>query len=202
MVGYSMSIDEVIGEIEKDTVFYRRSDGGVTVTGGEPLLQAEFVRLLLQECRRKGIHTALETCGYCPWTEFKQVLEYVDQVVLYDIKHMDSKIHKALTGVANGLILENARKVVELGKEVIIRVPVIQGCTDSLENIEAIVKFAKSLRKVKEVHLLPYHRLGELKYEKMGREYKLRGTKPFDKNSLVQHQAIIESHELVARIGG
>ncbi|MBC7189169.1 glycyl-radical enzyme activating protein [Candidatus Aerophobetes bacterium] len=200
IVGRYMTVDEVMKEVEKDLLFYFSSKGGVTVSGGEPLMQAEFVAMLLKKCREKGIHTAIETCGYGKWEDFEKILKYTD-LVLYDIKHIDTQKHRELTGAGNELILENARKISNLNIEMIIRVPVIPGCNDSPENMKAIATLAKSL-KVKEVHLLPYHRLGESKYERLGRKYRLKGLSSLDKNDLSEHKKIIESYNLKVEIGG
>lgn len=201
LAGHRMSLEEVVEEVEKDRLFYQRSGGGVTVTGGEPLMQADFVRMLLKRCKEKGIHTALETCGYAKWEDFKKVLEYVD-LLLYDIKHMNTERHRELTGVGNVLILQNARQVARLRKDMIIRVPIIPDCNDSVENMEAVAQFAKALKGVEEIHLLPYHRLGESKYERLGRSYKLRGVGPLDKESLSKQKKIIESYDLKVQVGG
>lgn len=194
MIGSYMSLEEVIEEIEKDFPYYQRSGGGVTISGGEPLMQADFVRMLLKKCQEKGIHTALETCGYAKWRDFKKVLEYLD-VVLYDIKYMDSKRHKEFIGVGNELILQNAKKIASLDKDMIIRVPIIPGYQDSLENMKAIAKFARKL-KIEKIHLLPYHRLGESKYSQLGRNYKLKGIKPLNKRSISKRKKVIESYNL------
>jgi len=201
LVGHYMSLEEVIEEVEKDLLFYRRSGGGITVTGGEPLMQADFVRMLLKRCQEKGIHTALETCGYAEWEDFKKVLEYVD-LTLYDIKYMNSEKHRELIGAGNELILQNAKKVAKLGKDMVIRVPVIPDCNDSLENMEAIAEFARTLEGVEEIHLLPYHRLGESKYDRLGKNYKLKGVKPLDKESLSKQKKVIESYQLKVQVGG
>ena len=201
MVGRYVSSDEVVEEVEKDLLFYRRSGGGVTVTGGEPLMQADFVSMLLKRCREKGIHTALETCGYAKWEDFKKVLGYVD-LTLYDIKYMNTERHRELIGVGNELILQNAKKVAGLGKDMVVRVAVIPDCNDSLENMEAIAEFARNLRRVEEIHLLPYHRLGESKYDRLGKSYKLKGVKPLDKESLSKQKKIIESYQLKVQVGG
>jgi len=201
LVGHYMSLEEVMKEVEKDFPFYQRSGGGMTVTGGEPLMQADFVRMLLKSCQEKGIHTAIETCGYAEWEGFKNVLEYVD-LTLYDIKYMNSEKHRELMGVGNELILQNAKKVAKLGKDMVIRVPVIPDCNDSLENMEAIAEFARTLEGVEEIHLLPYHRLGESKYDRLGKSYKLKGVKPLDKESLSKQKKIIESYQLKVQVGG
>lgn len=201
LVGRYMSLEEVMKEVEKDFPFYQRSGGGMTVTGGEPLMQADFVRMLLKSCQEKGIHTAIETCGYAEWKDFKNVLEYVD-LTLYDIKYMNSEKHRELMGVGNELILQNAKKVAKLGKDMVIRVPVIPDCNDSLENMEAIAEFARTLEGVEEIHLLPYHRLGESKYDRLGKSYKLKGVKPLDKESLSKQKKVIESYQLKVQVGG
>jgi len=201
LVGHYMSLEEVMEEVEKDFPFYQRSGGGMTVTGGEPLMQADFVRMLLKSCQEKGIHTAIETCGYARWEDFKNVLEYVD-LTLYDIKYMNNEKHRELMGVGNELILQNAKKVAKLGKDMVIRVPVIPDCNDSLENMEAIAEFARTLEGVEEIHLLPYHRLGESKYDRLGKSYKLKGVKPLDKESLSKQKKIIESYQLKVQVGG
>jgi len=201
LVGRYMSLDEVVEEVEKDRLFYQHSGGGITATGGEPLMQVGFVRMLLKRCQEKGIHTALETCGYAKWEVFKKVLEHVD-LLLYDIKHMDTERHRELAGVGNELILQNAKKVARLGKDMIIRVPIIPDRNDSVENMEGVAGFARSLRKVNEIHLLPYHRLGESKYDRLGKNYKLKGMEPFDKQSLFKQKKIIESYDLKVQVGG
>ena len=201
MIGQYMSLNEVMKEVEKDILFYQRSKGGVTVSGGEPLMQADFVRILLKSCQEKGIHAAIETCGFAKWKDFKKVLEYVD-LVLYDIKHMDTQKHKELTGVGNELILQNAKKVAELGKKMIIRVPVIPDINDSLENMKSIAKFVRTLSGVTKIHLLSYHRLGESKYNRLGKKYALKEIKPLDKESLSEQKKIIESYNLRVQIGG
>lgn len=201
LVGHYMSLEEVMKEVEKDFPFYQRSGGGMTVTGGEPLMQADFVRMLLKSCQEKGIHTAIETCGYAEWEDFKNMLEYVD-LTLYDIKYMNNEKHRELMGVGNELILQNAKEVAKLGKDMVIRVPVIPDCNDSLENMEAIAEFARTLEGVEEIHLLPYHRLGESKYDRLGKSYKLKGVKPLDKESLSKQKKIIESYQLKVQVGG
>jgi len=199
VIGNYMSLEEIMKEIENDSPFYQLS-GGVTVSGGEPLMQANFVSLLLKNCQEKAINTAVETAGYVKWENFKKVIQYVD-LWLYDIKHMDNKKHKELTGVGNELILENISTIAALKKEIIIRVPIITGCQDSLEEVESIAEFARGL-KIKEVHLLPYHRLGESKYSQLGRNYKLKGTTPPTESTIFRLKEIVESYNLKVCVGG
>jgi len=201
MIGQYMSVNEVMKEVEKDILFYQRSKGGVTISGGEPLMQADFVRLLLKSCQEKGIHTAIETCGFTKWENLKRVLEYVD-LVLYDIKHMDTQRHKELTGVGNELILQNAKKVATLKNHMIIRVPVIPHFNDSPENMKAIAELVRDLKGATQIHLLSYHRLGESKYNRLGKKYALKEIKPLDKESLSEQKKVIESYNLRVQIGG
>jgi len=161
-MGRRTSAKEVFEEIKKDSVFYERSGGGVTLTGGEPLAQPEFAISILGFCQTAYIHTALETCGHAEWGLFKEVLKSVD-LLLYDFKHMDPVKHERYTGVSNRLILDNAKRVShELSIPMWARIPVISGYNDSAENIEATAKFiAGELGNCERVNLLPYHRLGE-----------------------------------------
>ncbi len=197
MFGRYMNVKDIMKEVEKDLPFYRGS-GGVTVSGGEPLMQADFIKIFLKNCLRKGINTTIETCGYAKWEDFEKVLEY-SSCVLYDIKHMDSQKHREITGVGNELILQNAKKIAALGKNMIIRVPIIPGYNDSFENIEAIARFANILR-IEEIHLLPYHRLGESKYYQLGRNYKLRGIRSPNKEFILKRKKIMELFNLKIRV--
>ena len=171
--GRSTTTEELLAEVLKDEPFYRSSGGGVTVGGGEPIMQFEFTREFLKRCKENSLHTAIETCGYVRWEHLKAVLENVD-LVYYDIKHMDPVKHQELTGVSNGLILGNAGRLFSTNKaQVIVRVPIIPDCNDSEENVKATARFvAKSGGKMME--LLPYHRFGISKYSQLDREYELK----------------------------
>ena len=135
------ALSEIMRIIDRDRLYYRKSKGGVTVSGGEPMVQYKFVKALLQQCKARGLHVCLDTCGYAEWEHYKEVLDYVD-LVLYDLKHMDTVQSQRLTGVPNELILENARKMAEEGVALQIRIPIIPGCNDSEENIRATGAFA------------------------------------------------------------
>jgi len=166
--GTHMSVDEVLEEVEKDSLFYQNSGGGVTLSGGEPLFQPRFTRELLKKCKEKGFHTALDTTGYASWKVMEDVLMYVD-LVLFDIKHMDDHFHKEGTGVSNTQILENMERAASRVR-MWLRFPVIQGFNDSPENIEGVASLALKLG-VEKVSLLPYHEWGKAKYEKLGKDY-------------------------------
>jgi pyruvate formate lyase activating enzyme len=197
-VGKYVSIEETVKEIEKDVPFYKNSGGGVTFSGGEPLLQWEFVQQVLRQCKEKGIHTALDTCGHVPWSAFEEVLDYVD-LVLYDIKFMDPAMHKEGTGVSNELILANLVKVAKRMRTW-LRVPIIPGYNDSKSNIESIAKLGAEL-KVEKISLLPYHGWGEQKYDRLGLDYLYKGTAAPPEEMLQEFKGIIESYGLTVSIG-
>jgi len=177
ILGRWMTVDRVLEEVERDRVFYEASQGGITVSGGEPCMQACFTEALLKACKAGGIATAVETCGYASWHSIERVIQYAD-FVLYDIKQLDDLRHQQFTGVSNRLILENARRIADLGFPLAIRYPVIPGFNDDPKEMEALFDFTKTLRGMKHLDLLPYHRLGESKYAMLGRNYPLGKLKP------------------------
>jgi len=201
LIGREITVTEVLREIERDRIFYRRSGGGVTFSGGEPLSQPEFLVAVIQSLRQVGIHTAIETSGYAPEHVIREVFPLLD-LILYDIKHMNPEKHKAYTGVSNDRILDNLVVASTLRTEIIIRVPLIPGCNDSEDNIDQLVYFAKKLRAVREIHLLPYHRLGQHKYAKLGRSYPLDGVSPPPKERVVMLARRIEQQGFNCVIGG
>ncbi|MBI2859786.1 MAG: glycyl-radical enzyme activating protein [Chloroflexi bacterium] len=178
--GREMTSEELFEEVRKDEIFYRGSGGGVTVSGGEPLQQPELVLRLFQLCREAGIHTAIETTGHTSPATLNKVLGLTDYV-LYDLKHLDSGVHQQKTGQPNKLILENARIVASSGKPFLFRMPLVPGVNDSAENIRATAEFIKGLRAGEaRIELLPYHRLGSVKYKGLGSRYSLEGVPPPD----------------------
>jgi len=174
-----MTVKETVKEISKDEVFFFHSGGGLTVSGGEPLMQAEFVSAVLKECKQLGIHTAIETSLYVPFENIEKVLPWLD-VLYVDIKQMDAALHKEWTGSNNTLILNNISKVdkSEYPLEVIVRIPLIPGANDSDINLSATAKFCRELSKLKEIELLAYHRLGRETYKYLGRTYELADVFP------------------------
>ena len=168
-----MSADEVFDAINRDKMFYQASGGGVTVSGGESLLQPKFVHELFEKCRRAGIHTCAETSGYVSESALRQVLPYTDYV-LYDLKHLNSEKHRKYTGKPNGLILSNAKIVAVSGIETLFRMPLIPGINDDLQNIKETADFLHELgNNALRIELMPYHRLGKGKYESLDRPYRL-----------------------------
>jgi pyruvate formate lyase activating enzyme len=200
-VGRDVTVEEIMPEILSDLAYYRRSGGGVTLSGGEVLCQADFAASLLAECHAYGLHTAIESAASTSYREIEKLLPHLD-LYLMDIKHTSAEKHKEYTGVDNSRILENARAVAESGVELIIRTPVIPGFNDSAEDILGIAKFAKSLGCVKEYHLLPYHRLGTDKYQGLGRTYSLPDIKPPSKERMEYLKSVAETTGLKCQIGG
>ncbi len=201
IMGQDITVEEVMAEIDKDEAYYRRSNGGITLSGGECLFQPDFSAALLKAAKEKGYHTAIESTGCAPYQEIQKLLPYLD-LYLMDIKHMDSDKHKQFTGQPNERILENARQIAIDAKELIIRVPVIPTFNNTKEEIRAISEFAASLPNVKQLHLLPYHRLGQDKYTGLGRTYTLADIEPMAEEYM---QGLLETAKhsgLACQIGG
>ena len=198
-----MNVEEVFPQVIADRMFYDRSGGGVTVSGGEPMSHPEFVKRLLIMCRNAGIHTALDTCGYARWEQLNDVLDAVD-LVLFDLKHMDPSQHLKYTGVSNEIILENARNIHhQRSLPMLVRVPVVPGYNDSLENMNATARFvAEELDTGINVHLLPYHRLGETKYERLEKPGELAAIEPPAEEHMLELKRLFESLGLTVYIGG
>ncbi len=197
IAGKYTTIEELVKDVEEDRDFYSNSGGGVTVGGGEPLMQHDFVREFLKRCQDRWLHTAMETCGYALWENMERVLEYVDYL-FYDIKHMDHVVHREITGLSNELILENIGKILSNRSvpEVVVRVPVIPGLNDSEENISATAKFISDLGNAKGIELLPYHRLGKSKYEQFGMKYSLENLRAPEDDHMQKLNDIVRSFDL------
>lgn len=201
--GYTATTDEIYREVEKDSLFYFHSGGGVTMSGGEPLVQKAFTAELLKKCRDHGINTALETCGMVPWEAIEAVLPLLD-TLFFDLKHMANEAHLALTGKGNRRILENLERIDESSHPVslIVRMPVIPGANDARENLEALGGFCKQLDKLGQVQLLPYHRLGMETYRRMSLPYTLEELKSPTKEEMETHAAALRQTGLRVSIGG
>lgn len=198
--GRNYSVEDVIKELKKDSVQYRRSNGGITLSGGEVLLQPDFAVELLKECKSYGWHTAIETAMYVNSESVKKVIPYID-LAMIDIKSMNDEIHKKFTGVSNEIILQNIKLSDELAKEIIIRIPVIEGFNADLQSIGAIAQFSKSLTNLKRIDLLPYHNYGENKYQAIGREYSLKELKSSSKDKMERLKALVEIMGIPCTIG-
>jgi pyruvate formate lyase activating enzyme len=169
VVGREMTVQEVMDEIEKDKVFFDESGGGITFSGGEPLVQKVFLEALIKEIRKKNIHVALDTSGYMSFEDLDRISDKVD-LFLYDLKIVDEEKHEKYTGVSNKLILENLRKLAEQGKPVVVRIPLISGINDDDQSIHMFVDYLQSLKSVKQINLLSYHKGGSEKHRRLRRE--------------------------------
>lgn len=203
--GTLMTVDEVISYVNKDQIFYRRGNGGITLSGGEILMQPAFVANILRKAWGKLIHTAIETCAFGKWEDLRDILTYTN-LAFIDIKHSDPSIHERLTGHSNRLILENIRKAakyfVELKRNLILRLAVIPGINDSFENLKGIAYFLKELPGHWELNLLPYHRYGISKYDWLGMEYQLPDVEPPSREQLLELAEFFKSHGLLCSVGG
>lgn len=200
-VGEERTVGEIIEEVERDRVYYRRSGGGgLTLSGGECMMQPDFSEALLKCATEKGISTAIETCGFAKPENIKKILPYVDTVMM-DIKHMNGEKHRDFTTQDNSLILENAKMIAKEAKKLIIRVPVIPTFNDTEEEIRDIAKFAYDIG-VREIHLLPYHRIGSDKYAGLGRKYKMEHIRPPEREKMEKLLKVAEKCGLACKIGG
>ncbi|MFV0502849.1 MAG: glycyl-radical enzyme activating protein [Lachnospirales bacterium] len=198
--GHNMTVEQLIRELKKDATTFRRSGGGVTISGGEPLVQYEFASELLKACKAQGYTTAMETTGFGSDEAIETVIPYVDTVLL-DIKSIDNRLHKEFIGVSNELILQNAIRISEIS-DTTIRVPVVPNFNFSKKSIEDIANFACTLHGVKKIHLLPYHTFGENKYDLIGRKYFLEDIKPLKAQDLEEYKKIVENKGFQCVIGG
>lgn len=200
-VGRDVTAGEVIAEVERDHGYYKRSGGGLTLSGGETLTQPDFAVALLALAHQRGINTAIESTGFADFSVIQKILPHLD-LYLMDIKHIDSDKHKAFTGQPNDLILANAQRIARSPVKLIIRTPVVPGFNDTEEEIGAIARFAASLPGVEEMHLLPYHRIGSDKYKGLGREYTLAHIDPPSQERMNKLLEVVNRCGLRGQIGG
>jgi pyruvate formate lyase activating enzyme len=206
-IGKWMDIDEVMRELRLDRIFYEESSGGVTFSGGEPLLQHKFLLGLLKECKSNNLHTVVDTSGYASPQIINEVLPFTD-LFLYDLKLMDEKDHIRFTGVSNKLILENLVTLISEEKQVIIRIPIIPGITDTIKNIRDIKDFLSHLSKgngsnpLIRISLLPYHSIGKNKYTRLHIENKTEHLKDISMDSLMPLKKEFEMQGFAVGIGG
>lgn len=200
--GKTMTVREVVDIVKRDMTFFKNSGGGVTLGGGEATFQPGFAENILKSCQEEGIHTAMETCGFTAPEKFGRIIRYVD-LLLFDIKNMDSDIHKKFTGVGNEIILENAKLASKTVKEMIVRFPLIPDFNDSRKNLEDMARFiSKELPSVKRIDILPYHTIGESKNTRIGKEYTFKHENEIDDAKINESKAILEAAGLQVSIGG
>ena len=201
MSGYPLSVDEIMNEIEKERVFFDQSGGGVTFSGGEPLLHHEFLTRLLDECGHRKINRAVDTAGLAN-TEIILEVAKRTELFLYDLKLMDSEKHRKWVGVPNEKILENLKILAETGAKIIIRIPLIGGVNDDAENMETTARFVAALSgEKKEVNLLPYHKIAQTKYQKLGRPDEFQLLEEPTKETQTRAVSIFKQLGLEASIG-
>ena len=198
LIGRDLSPDEVIMEIERDKHFYDTSGGGMTVSGGEPLSQADFTAELLSRCSGLGIPTILDTCGVAPFDDLDKCLEFTDHVY-FDVKVVDDEKHKRLTGSSNRLILENLRRLGDSGKPLTIRIPLVKGLNDSPEDVSSFIDLIESLpppTNLCRIEIIPYHKTGESKYRSIGLEYELKSQEIHSQEDLESIVALFKARGL------
>lgn len=200
LCGYTVDVETLWEQIKDDRAFWDRSGGGVTLSGGEPLLQPEFAKQFLAYCQCQYVHTAIETCGHVPEKNIEEVLQYVN-LVIFDFKVEDTVTHERITGVPNQQIKKHLLKLLESGRDVLVRMPLIPGCNDSPDNIHKIGEFLEKAKPGTFFEILPYHRLGENKYTRLGREYALSGVKTPDDEQLDSVFVMLSQFDLEVSIG-
>jgi pyruvate formate lyase activating enzyme len=192
-VGRRVSVSGLLKEIARDMPFFRRSGGGVTLGGGEPLFQPDFAHALLKACREQNIHTSVETCGAVDWPHLERLAPWTD-LFLYDLKQMDLRRHRWLTGRDNRQVLANLERLAGIHSQIIVRYPFIPGLNDSEEDMLALIRFLRQVGNVTKVEWSPYHRYGEFKYGLLGRKYALEGIKTPSAEGLAMANDLLRSH--------
>ncbi len=200
-LGCTVTVDSIIEQIRRDEIFYDQSGGGVTFSGGEPLLQPAFLAALLRHCRLLGIHTAVDTCGYAPWESVEPIVALTD-LWLYDLKPIDDAAHRRYTGVSNELVHANLRRLHESGAEVMIRLPLIPGITDTDDNLEAVAALLQTMPRFKLIALLPYNKLGVDKARRYHLNRPEHDWSPQSDRALAAVSLRLTSHGFSVRIGG
>jgi pyruvate formate lyase activating enzyme len=201
-VGYYLDTLEVIAEVMKDSIFYEESGGGVTLSGGEPTMQAQFLIEMVKGIKEKGIHVALDTCGFAPWSTFEQLSGLID-LYLYDLKLLDSEAHKLYTGVDNQGILENLNRLLQEGVPIVISIPIIPGINDTEEQMHRLAEYLNALPKPpKTIRLLPYHKTGADKYTRLHKTNPLSGMDNLNARALLPIKTLFESNGFTVNLNG
>jgi pyruvate formate lyase activating enzyme len=201
IAGREVTAAQVLEEIARDVIFYDQSGGGVTFSGGEPLSQPDLLHALLQGCKEREIHTAVDTSGFAPSEAFSRIGESVD-LFLYDLKLMDDEKHRRYTGVSNELILKNLQELSLWGRTIIVRVAVVPGINDDEDNLSRLGEFVASLAYPPQVDILPYHKIGLEKYKRLKRAYSLPETQPPSDERIAEIAATLRGFSLQVKTGG
>lgn len=200
MIGKTYTTQELLKECLKDYVAYKRSGGGITVSGGEATSQAKGLVEFLAKCKQHRLHTAIESAACADWTVMDEVSNYLD-LMMIDIKHMDSKIHEKFTGIPNEKILSNITGLSKKGIPIVLSLPLIPGVNDDKDNIIRTAEFAAGLDNIRRIRVLPYHRLGLPKYQSLDREYEMAEVEPQSKEFVEEIKTIIESKGIEVSVG-
>jgi pyruvate formate lyase activating enzyme len=202
-VGKYYSVSEILEIIKKEEVFMNQSKGGITFSGGEPLLQHEFLFEALKACKEKGYHTAVDTSGYSPAENYRSIIPFTD-LFLFDIKHLDEPKHIELTGVSNIGILDNYRLILESGKDIMVRIPVIPGCNDDTDHLERLIGFLTATKSssLKKINLLPFHKIGSSKYKRFNIPYRMGSVEPPSREKMQKMKEFFEQTGIKVKTGG
>lgn len=199
VIGEEIDTQQLMHEIEKDMVFFEQSQGGVTFSGGEPLQQIDFLRDMLILCKEKGLHTTLDTTAFCEPSVLRSIEPYVD-LFMVDLKFMDEDLHRKYVGVSNRLILENLKDLLDKGKRVWLRIPVVPNVNTS--DIDKMIAFLNECPKPEQMNLLPYHKIGRHKYKQFGLAYRLDGIEEPTEAFMQMLKQKFEKHLNKVEIGG
>ncbi|HWR41851.1 glycyl-radical enzyme activating protein [Sporomusa sp.] len=199
LIGQVATEEELCDIVMRDAIFYQNSGGGITFTGGEPTYQPEFLTAMAKRFKQQGLHLVIETCGLFHWDSAVEAFSLMD-IIYLDIKHANAEKHQLLTGESNALILQNAQRLDQLQKPIRIRVPLIPGLNDSLEDFGETVRFAARLNNLERIQILPYHKYGISKYERIGWGYPLTELEPPPKSHVDSLLALAESHKVVCTL--
>jgi pyruvate formate lyase activating enzyme len=202
-VGKYYSVESILEILEKERVFINQSKGGVTFSGGEPLLQSEFLLEALKACKANGYHTAVDTSGYSPAENFRSIIPFTD-LFLFDIKHMDEARHIKFTGVSNIGILDNYRLLLESGKDIMVRVPIIPGFNDDADHLERLKQFLLTTKtgSLKKINLLPFHKIGSSKYKRFNIPYQMGSMEPPSEKRMQDLKEFFLEIGVKVKIGG
>lgn len=201
VVGRTMTVDEVVSEVTRDVPFYDESGGGVSFSGGEPLMQAEFLAALLEACGKQGLHRTVDTCGLAPPETLLRIAASAD-LFLYDLKHMDPELHRRYTGADNALILSNLKLLAAARASVRIRIPLIPQVNDGEDHLRAVGRFLAEIEGVRDLDILPYHDAMISKYRRLGRDFRMEGLQPPSPEWLASRGRILAEYGLSVTIGG
>ena len=199
-VGEEVTSNEIFKRVLKDQIFYDESGGGVTFSGGEPMIHVDCVKEVAQSCHDRGIHTAMETSGFAQWSDFEKIVDLID-LFLFDIKLIDNELHRQYVGADNDLILKNIKKLSDLNKRIGIRMPITTGINDGEENLQKTMDFLKTIQ-FEHINLLPYHSIGKGKYTKLGREYSLDYIEQPSDERMQELAQKFKNNEFKVKIGG